>query len=62
MELNFKLLLSEKERDLIIDLIEHRSFLIRAKIDETYNTKDRKGYKDSHSELRMLDDISNRLT
>ena len=62
MELNFKLLLSENERALIIDLIEHRSFLIRAKIDETYNTKDRKGYKDSHSELRMLDDISNRLT
>ena len=48
MELNFKLLLSENERDLIIDLIEHRSFLIRAKIDETYNTKYRKGYKDYH--------------
>jgi len=62
MELNFKLLLSEKERDLMIDLIEHRVFLINSKIDETYNTKDRKGYKDSCSELSMLRKIGDRLT
>ena len=62
MEYKFKLVLSEKERDLIIDLIEHRVFLIHSKIDETYNTKDRKGYKDSSSELNMLHKIGDRLT
>ena len=62
MEVKFKLWLDEKERDLIIDLIEHRVFLINSKIDETYNTKDRKGYKDSSSELNMLHKIGDRLT
>jgi hypothetical protein len=62
MVLEYKLLLSEKERDLIIDLIEHRVFLITSRIDETYNTKDRKGYKDSCSELSILRKIGDRLT
>ena len=51
MELNFKLLLSEKERDLIIDLIEHRTFLIRAKIDEKCFKTASGGYG-QHPELR----------
>lgn len=62
MEYKFKLVLSEKERDLIIDIIEHRVFLINARIDETYNTKDQKGYKDSCSELSALRKIGDRLT
>lgn len=62
MEYKFKLVLSEKERDLIIDLIEHRVFLIRARIDETYNTKNQKGYKDSCSELSILEKLRDRLT
>ena len=62
MVVEYKLLLNEKERDLLIDLIEHRVFLINSKIDEKYNTKDRKGYKDSCSELNMLHKIGDRLT
>lgn len=61
MVVEYKLLLDEKERDLLIDLIEHRVFLINSKIDEKYNTKDRKGYKDSCSELNMLHKIGDRL-
>ena len=55
MEYKFKLLLSEKERDLIIDLIEHRIFLIRARIDEHKKPVDCK-------ELNMLEKIGDRLT
>tara|TARA_R100000234_G_C4959165_1_gene160986 strand:- start:656 stop:844 length:189 start_codon:yes stop_codon:yes gene_type:complete len=62
MVVEYKLLLDEKERDLLIDLIEHRVFLINSRIDEKYNTKDRKGYKDSCSELNMLHKIGDRLT
>ena len=61
MVVEYKLLLDEKERDLLIDLIEHRVFLINSKIDENYNIKDRKGYKDSCSELIMLHKIGDRL-
>ncbi len=61
MVVEYKLLLDEKERDLLIDLIEHRVFLINSKIDENYNIKDRKGYKDSCSELNMLQKIGDRL-
>jgi len=61
MVVEYKLLLDEKERDLLIDLIEHRVFLINSRIDENYNTKDRKGYKDSCSELNMLHKIGDRL-
>tara|TARA_Y100001970_G_C13738386_1_gene604954 strand:+ start:332 stop:520 length:189 start_codon:yes stop_codon:yes gene_type:complete len=62
MVVEYKLLLDEKERDLLIDLIEHRVFLINSRIDEKYNTKDRKGYKDSCSELNILHKIGDRLT
>ena len=61
MVVEYKLLLNEKERDLLIDLIEHRVFLINSRIDEKYNTKDRKGYKDSCSELNMLHKIGDKL-
>tara|TARA_B100000214_G_scaffold128947_1_gene91677 strand:- start:100 stop:288 length:189 start_codon:yes stop_codon:yes gene_type:complete len=61
MVVEYKLLLDEKERDLLIDLIEHRVFLINSRIDEKYNTKDRKGYKDSCSELNMLHKIGDKL-
>jgi len=62
MVVEYKIVLDEKERDLLLDLIEHRVFLINSKIDESYNTKDRKGYKDSCSELNMLHRIGDRLT
>ena len=62
MVVEYKIVLDEKERDLLLDLIEHRVFLINSRIDETYNTKDRKGYKDSCSELKMLYKIGDRLT
>jgi|TARA_R100000278_G_scaffold1127_1_gene2376 hypothetical protein len=62
MVVEYKIVLDEKERDLLLDLIEHRVFLINSRIDETYNTKDRKGYKDSCSELNMLHKIGDRLT
>ena len=62
MVVEYKILLDEQERDLLLDLIEHRVFLINSRIDETYNTKDRKGYKDSCSELNMLHKIGDRLT
>ena len=62
MVVEYKILLNEKERDLLLDLIEHRVFLINSRIDEKYNTKDRKGYKDSCSELNMLHKIGDRLT
>ena len=62
MIVEYKILLDEQERDLLLDLIEHRVFLINSKIDESYNTKDRKGYKDSCSELNMLHKIGDRLT
>ena len=55
MELKFKLLLSEKERDLIIDLIEHRVFLINSRLDEAKKPVDCK-------ELDMLHKIGDRLT
>ena len=55
MELKFKLLLSEKERDLIIDLIEHRVFLINSRLDEEKKSVDCK-------ELDMLHKIGDRLT
>tara|TARA_B100002052_G_scaffold92717_3_gene85455 strand:+ start:11624 stop:11812 length:189 start_codon:yes stop_codon:yes gene_type:complete len=61
MVVEYKILLDEKERDLLLDLIEHRVFLINSKIDEKYNTKDRKGYKDACSELNMLNKIGDRL-
>ena len=62
MVVEYKILLDEQERDLLLDLIEHRIFLLNSRIDETYNTKDRKGYKDSCSELNMLHKIGDRLT
>ena len=62
MVVEYKIVLDEKERDLLLDLIEHRVFLINSRIDEKYNTKDRKGYKDSCSELNMLHRIGDRLT
>mgnify|MGYP003117666979 FL=1 len=62
MVVEYKIVLDERERDLLLDLIEHRVFLINSRIDETYNTKDRKGYKDSCSELNMLHKIGDRLT
>tara|TARA_Y100000004_G_scaffold91958_1_gene103029 strand:+ start:219 stop:407 length:189 start_codon:yes stop_codon:yes gene_type:complete len=62
MVVEYKIVLDEKERDLLLDLIEHRVFLINSRIDEKYNTKDRKGYKDSCSELNMLHKIGDRLT
>ena len=62
MVVEYKIILDEKERDLLLDLIEHRVFLINSRIDEKYNTKDRKGYKDSCSELNMLHKIGDRLT
>ena len=62
MVVEYKIVLDEKERDLLLDLIEHRVFLINSRIDENYNTKDRKGYKDSCSELSMLHKIGDRLT
>ena len=62
MVVEYKILLDEQERDLLLDLIEHRVFLINSRIDEKYNTKDRKGYKDSCSELNMLHKIGDRLT
>ena len=55
MELEYKLLLSEKERDLLIDLIEHRVFLINSRIDNHNKSSDKK-------ELRILEEIANRLT
>ena len=61
MVVEYKILLDEQERDLLLDLIEHRVFLINSKIDESYNTKDRKSYKDSCSELKMLHKIGDRL-
>lgn len=51
----YKLLLSEKERDLLIDLIEHRVFLIRARIDNHKKSVDCK-------ELEILHKIGDRLT
>ena len=62
MVVEYKIVLDERERDLLLDLIEHRVFLINSRIDEKYNTKDRKGYKDSCSELNMLHKIGDRLT
>ena len=62
MVVEYKILLDEQERDLLLDLIEHRVFLINSRIDENYNTKDRKGYKDSCSELNMLHKIGDKLT
>ena len=62
MVVEYKIVLDEKERDLLLDLIEHRVFLINSRIDEKYNTKNRKGYKDSCSELNMLHKIGDRLT
>ena len=62
MVVEYKIVLDEQERDLLLDLIEHRVFLINSRIDEKYNTKDRKGYKDSCSELNMLHKIGDRLT
>ena len=62
MVVEYKIVLDEKERDLLLDLIEHRVFLINSRIYEKYNTKDRKGYKDSCSELNMLHRIGDRLT
>ena len=62
MVVEYKIVLDEKERDLLLDLIEHRVFLINSRIDEKYNTKDRKGYKDSCSELNMLHKIGDKLT
>ena len=47
---------------MLLDLIEHRVFLINSKIDENYNIKNRKGYKDACSELNMLHKIGDRLT
>ena len=61
MVVEYKIVLDEKERDLLLDLIEHRVFLINSRIDESYNTKDRKGYKDSCSELNMLHKIGDKL-
>jgi len=55
MELEYKLLLSEKERDLLIDLIEHRVFLINSRIDNHNKSSDKK-------ELNMLHKIGDRLT
>ena len=55
MELKFKLWLNEKERDLIIDLIEHRVFLINSRIDEEKKPVDCK-------ELDILRKIGDRLT
>jgi len=54
MEVNYKILLSEKERDLLVDLIEHRVFLIRSRIDESNKQADCK-------ELDMLEKIGDRL-
>lgn len=51
----YKLLLSEKERDLLIDLIEHRVFLINARINDHNKSADKK-------ELEMLHKIGDRLT
>tara|TARA_R100000781_G_C4062484_1_gene121519 strand:+ start:302 stop:469 length:168 start_codon:yes stop_codon:yes gene_type:complete len=54
MEVNYKILLNEKERDLLVDLIEHRVFLIRSRIDESNKKSDCK-------ELDMLEKIGDRL-
>ena len=62
MIVEYKILLDEKERDLLLDLIEHRVFLINSKIDENYNIKNRKDYKDACAELNMLHKIGDRLT
>lgn len=51
----FKLLLSEKERDLIIDLIEHRVFLIRARIEES-------PHPESHKEIIILEKLGDKLS
>ena len=62
MVVEYKIVLDEKERDLLLDLIEHRVFLINSRIVEKYNTKDLKGYKDACPELNMLHKIGDRLT
>tara|TARA_R100000781_G_scaffold104123_1_gene67811 strand:- start:720 stop:899 length:180 start_codon:yes stop_codon:yes gene_type:complete len=59
MELAYKLLLSEKERDLLIDLIEHRVFLINSRID---NGDLRHNKSSDNQELNMLHKIGDRLT
>mgnify|MGYP003625009759 FL=1 len=55
MEYKFKLVLSEKERDLIIDLIEHRVFLIRARIEES-------PHPESHKEIIILEKLGDKLS
>ena len=54
MDLKYILNLSEAERDLIIDLIEHRVFLIRSRFDNDKQQSDCK-------ELQMLEQIGDRL-
>ena len=55
MEVKFKLWLDEKERDLLIDLIEHRVFLIRSRLEDAKKPVNCK-------ELEMLEKIGDRLT
>ena len=54
MDLKYILNLSVAERDLIIDLIEHRVFLIRSRFDNDKQQSDCK-------ELQMLEQIGDRL-
>lgn len=55
MDIKYILNLSETERDLIIDLIEHRVFLIRSRLDE-----ENKKFTNC-KELQMLEQIGDRL-
>ena len=59
MVVEYKLLLSEKERDLLIDLIEHREFLINSRID---NGDLRHNRSSDNKELDILHKIGDRLT
>ena len=60
MEYKFKLVLSEKERDLIIDLIEHRVFLIRTRIEKSPHPESHEDHH--HKELSILEKLRDRLT
>tara|TARA_B100000902_G_C27171334_1_gene843981 strand:+ start:677 stop:877 length:201 start_codon:yes stop_codon:yes gene_type:complete len=65
MEVKYKILLSEKERDLLVDLIEHRIFLIRSRIDESTSASGfvLKATESQYDckELDMLEKIGDRL-
>ena len=54
MELTYKILLDEKERDMLIDLIEHRIYLLKHQDDRPFT--------ETQKEVDILQAIGDRLT